>query len=61
MISEGWSADVMQDGDDAGSQMAPMADEKMTVASADGSANNGFGKAVWGGSGANVGRPSGYG
>ena len=30
MIGEGWSADVMRYGDDAGGRMAPMADEKLT-------------------------------
>ena len=37
--------------------MAPMADEKPTVASEGDGVNDGFGKAVRGGSGADVGRP----
>ena len=58
VIGEGRSADVMRDGDDAGGQMASMADEKLTVASEDDGVNGGFGKAVRGRSGADVGRPS---
>jgi hypothetical protein len=58
MIGEGRVADVMCDGDDAGDQMDPRADEKTTVASADDVVNDGFGEAVRGGSGADVGRPS---